>query len=89
MWRKEAIPQQLKDASIIYLFKRKGSPQLCDKHRGISLLSVAGKVLARVLLYRLNEHIEQVRLLVRLFDLCLFGFVGFLFLLGSGKGCGL
>ena len=22
-------------------------------------------------------------------DLCLFGFVGFLFLLGSGKGCGL
>ena len=26
-------------------------------------------------------------LFVRLFDLCLFGFVGFLFLLGSGKGC--
>ena len=25
----------------------------------------------------------------RLFDLCLFGFVGFLFLLVSGKGCGL
>ena len=24
----------------------------------------------------------------RTFDLCLFGFVGFLFLLGSGKGCG-
>ena len=28
-------------------------------------------------------------LFVRLFDLCLFGFVGFLFLLGSGRGCGL
>ena len=26
---------------------------------------------------------------VRLFDLCLFGFVGFLFLLVSGKGCGM
>ena len=26
---------------------------------------------------------------VRLFDLCLFGFFGFLFLLVSGKGCGL
>ena len=25
----------------------------------------------------------------RRFDLCLFGFVGFLFLLGSGKDCGL
>ena len=24
---------------------------------------------------------------LRLLDLCLFGFVGFLFLLGSGKGC--
>ena len=28
-------------------------------------------------------------LFVRLFDLCLFGFVGFLFFLGSGKGCSL
>ena len=28
-------------------------------------------------------------LFVRLFGLCLFGFVGFPFLLGSGKGCGL
>ena len=28
-------------------------------------------------------------LFVRLFDLCLFGFVRFLILLGSGKGCGL
>ena len=28
-------------------------------------------------------------LFVRLFDLCLFGFVGFFFLLVSGKGCGL
>ena len=61
MWRKEAIPQEFKDASIIHLFKRKGNPQLCDNRRGISLflLSVAGKVLARVLLNRLNEHLEQ------------------------------
>ena len=59
MWRKEAIPQEFKDASIIHLFKRKGNPQLCDNHRGISLLSIAGKVLARVLLNRLNEHLEQ------------------------------
>ena len=28
-------------------------------------------------------------LFVRLFDLCLFGFVGFLFLFVYGKGCGL
>ena len=30
-----------------------------------------------------------LELFVRLFDLCLFGFVGFLFLLESAKGCGL
>ena len=38
MQKKEAIPQEFKDASIIHLFKRKGNPQLCDNHRGISLL---------------------------------------------------
>ena len=26
MWRKEAIPQEFKDASIIHLFKLKGNP---------------------------------------------------------------
>ena len=59
MWRKEVIPQIFKDASIIHLFKRKGNPQLCDNHRGISFLSIAGKVLWRVLLNQLNEHLEQ------------------------------
>ena len=39
MWRKEAIPQDFKDASIINLYKRKGNPQVRDNHRGISLLS--------------------------------------------------
>ena len=63
MWRKEAIHQELKDATIIHLFKRKGNPQVCDNHRGISLLSVAGKILARVLLNRLNEHLERSGLL--------------------------
>ena len=61
--RKEAIPQEFKDATIIHLFKRKGNPQVCDNHRGISLLSIAGKILARVLLNRLNEHLERSGLL--------------------------
>ena len=64
MWRKEAIPQEFKATTIIHLFKRKGNhPQVCDNHRGISLLSIAGKILARVLLNRLNEHLEQSGLL--------------------------
>ena len=63
MSRKEAIPQEFKDATIIHLFKRKGNPQVCDSHWGISLLSVAGKILARVLMNRLNEHLEWSGLL--------------------------
>ena len=62
MWRKEAIPQEFKDATIIHLFKRKGNPQVCDNQRGISL-SIAGKILARVLLNRLYEHLERSGLL--------------------------
>ena len=63
MWRKEAIPQEFKDAKIIHLFKRKGNPEVCDNHRGISFLSIAGKILARVLLNRLNEYLERSGLL--------------------------
>ena len=36
---------------------------MCNNHRGISLLQIAGKVLARVLLNQLNEHFEQSGLL--------------------------
>ena len=63
MWRKEAIPQEFKDASIIHLYKRKGNPQVCDNHRGISLLSIAGKILAKILLNRLNVHLDQTGLI--------------------------
>ena len=62
MWRKEAIPQNFKDASIIHLYKRKGNPQVCDNHRGISLLSIAGKILAKILLNRLNAHLDRLDL---------------------------
>ena len=38
---------------------------------------------------RLGKRELILVLFVRLFDFCLFGFVGCLFLLVSGKGCGL
>lgn len=59
IWQHETVPQDFKDASIVHLYKRKGNRQVCDNHRGISLLSIAGKVLARVLLNRLIAHLEQ------------------------------
>ena len=59
MWNQEHLPQELKDAAIVHIYKRKGNRQSCDNHRGISLLSIAGKILARVLLNRLLDHLEQ------------------------------
>ena len=53
------ILQEFKDAFIIHLLKQKGNRQVCDSHRGISLLSIAGKKLARTLLNRLTAHLEQ------------------------------
>ena len=59
IWEKQVLPQDFKDASIVHLYKKKGNRQACDNHRGISLLSIAGKILARVLLNRLNSHLEK------------------------------
>nr|VZI27639.1 unnamed protein product [Spirometra erinaceieuropaei] len=59
MRRQVEVPQDFKDATIVHLYKRKGSRQICDNHRGISLLNIAGKTFARILLNRLNNHLEQ------------------------------
>ena len=56
---KESVPQDLNDVSIIYLYKRKGNRQAFDNHHGISLLSIAGKMVAKVLMNHLNDHLEQ------------------------------
>ena len=53
------------------------------------ILFLCFSVLLVLRLPRLRKRELILVLFVRLFDLCLFGFVGFLFLLGSGKGCGL
>ena len=59
IWKSGKVPQDFKDASIVSLFK-KGKRSLCDNYRGISLLSVAGKILARVILSRLNNQLTDL-----------------------------
>jgi len=44
-WTTGKLPQQLKDATIVTIYKKKGDRQVCGNSRGISLLSVAGKIL--------------------------------------------
>ena len=59
IWENATIPQEFKDANIVHLYKRKGNIQACDNHRGISLLSIAGKIFARILLNRLADHLDK------------------------------
>ena len=59
MWRKDAIPKDFKDVSIMHLYKRKGHPQVCDNYRGLSLISIAGKILGKILLNCLNLHLQK------------------------------
>lgn len=54
------MPKDLKNAKIITTYKNKGDRGDCNSYRGISLLSATGKVLARILLKRLQQLAEQV-----------------------------
>ena len=56
-WEAGSVPQDFKDANIIHLYKNKGDRTSCDNHRGISLLSIAGKTMARVILNRITHHL--------------------------------
>ncbi|VDM00695.1 unnamed protein product [Schistocephalus solidus] len=58
MWRQGQVPQEFKDTTIFHLYKQKVNRQLCDNHRGSSLLNIAGKIFTRILLNRLNDHLE-------------------------------
>ena len=61
-WEHNKLPQDLRDAVIITLYKNKGEKSDCSNYRGITLLSIAGKILARVLLNRLMPNIADEHL---------------------------
>nr|VZI44837.1 unnamed protein product [Spirometra erinaceieuropaei] len=52
----DAIPAETQPSRIS---KFEMGPPFCDNHRGIFFLNIAGKIFARILLNRLNIHLEQ------------------------------
>ena len=52
-------PPDLRNANIVTIYK-KGDKLDCGNYRGITLLSIAGKILARVLLNRLFPLTEEI-----------------------------
>ena len=59
-WEEGSVPQTMRDAKIVTLFKNKGDRSDCNNYRGISLLAIVGKVFARVALSRLQCLAERV-----------------------------
>ena len=53
IWDQEKMPDDFRDALIVALYKNKGSKADCGNYRDISLLSIAGKIFARIILNRL------------------------------------
>ena len=58
-WEVGCVPQAWKDASIVTIYKRRDGTD-CWIYRGISLLAIAGKIFARILLNRFSAHITPV-----------------------------
>ena len=59
-WEEGAVPEDMRNANIITLYKNKGDRSDCNNYRGISLLSIVGKVFARVVLKKLQRLAERV-----------------------------
>ena len=59
-WEKGHVPQDMRDANIVTLYKNKEDRSDCNNYRGISLLSVVEKVFARVVLARLQSLASRV-----------------------------
>ena len=59
-FERDAVPEDWKCAVIVPLYKGKGKRSECKNYRGISLLSVVGKVYAGILVdrvCRVTEHL--------------------------------
>ena len=64
VWNSGRIPQSW-TTSLVVPIRKKGDPTVMDNYRGISLISVLGKVLSLVILGKLNYFVEKRQLLVR------------------------
>ena len=58
IWISEQVPQDWKNANIVTIIVKKGSRKECGNYRGISLLSIARKIMACIILNRINEKIS-------------------------------
>ena len=53
-WKECSVPQDMRDATIITLYKNKGDHSDCNNYHGLSLLSIIGKLFVHIILNRLQ-----------------------------------
>jgi hypothetical protein len=58
IWETHTVPDDFCKAIIVNLYKNKGNISDCNNYRGISLLSVAGKLLSKIMVNRLVPVLE-------------------------------
>ena len=58
-WTTETIPEDCRNSLLVVLYKGKGPKNDCSNYRGISLLSVVGKILSRIIFKRINLQIAD------------------------------
>ena len=54
VWIKKTIPDDWRRGIILPFWKNKGNKEVCSNHRGITLLSIPGKLFAMILLERIR-----------------------------------
>ncbi len=54
VWIKKTIPDDWRRGIILPFLKNKGNKDVCSNHRGITLLSIPGKLFAMILLERIR-----------------------------------
>lgn len=59
-WESGNIPQDWKDADIVTLHKNKGDRSDCNNYRGILLLSIPGKIIAKICLLPIQTLVESI-----------------------------
>ena len=61
VWQTGTIPPDWKRGLVTPIWKGKGDRRDCGNYRGITLLSVPGKVLAHLLLMRVRDHLLRTQ----------------------------
>ena len=61
VWNEEVVPGEWHQSIIIPLYKGKGFKSECSNYRGITLLSVPGKVFAHIILARIKPTLLSHR----------------------------